>query len=341
MVIGQLINALKSGNYDLDKVSVVMSQTGGMCRATNYIAMLRMGLHLAGYGNVPVLSISTQGLEKHPGFKLGLKELIGAIRALVIGDVLQDVLLRTRPYEKVPGSANALYKEWDLKVRSWLSGKTRGSFKGMIREIVKDFDALELQDIPRKKRVGVVGEILVKFHPDANNHVIDVIEAEGCEAVMPGIFPFMTNKLFVAKWNWRNIKRGSRKGVIGKAFAGWFVGHICRPVNKAYSTTEKFDAWSSMKEIVSYAQTVTSIGVQAGEGWLLAGEVVELIHRGAPNIVCANPFACLPNHVTGRGIFQEIRRQHPNVNIVSVDYDPGVSEVNQLNRIKLMISASE
>jgi predicted nucleotide-binding protein (sugar kinase/HSP70/actin superfamily) len=341
MVIGQLINALKSGEYDLDKTSVIMSQTGGMCRATNYISMLRMGLKMAGFGNIPVLSISTSGLEKHPGFKLGASQLIWALRALVLGDVLQDVVLRTRPYEKRAGEVNALYEQWNAKIRAWIAGDARGSFKKMVRGIVDDFTAVELRDEPRKKRVGVVGEILVKFHPDANNNVIDVIEEQGCEAVMPGIFPFMTNKLYIAKWNWDNIKRGSRKAVVGKKLAGIFAEIFTRPVKKAYQKSGRFDLWPPMQQVVEYAQTVTSIGVQAGEGWLLAGEIVELIHRGAPNIVCANPFACLPNHVTGRGIFQEIRRQHPQANIVSVDYDPGASKVNQLNRIKLMISAAK
>ncbi len=341
MVIGQLINALQSGEYDLGKTSVVMSQTGGMCRATNYISMLRMGLKMAGFGDIAVLSISTSGLEKHPGFKLGVSQLIWAFRALVLGDVLQDVVLRTRPYEKHVGEVNALYEKWNNKIRHWIDGSTRGSYKKMVHEIVADFSALELRDIPRKKRVGVVGEIFVKFHPDANNSVIDVIEEQGCEAVMPGIFPFMTNKLYIAKWNWSNIRRGSRRAIVGKKLAGIIAELFNRPVNKAYAKSRRFDFWPRMQQVVDYASTVTSIGVQAGEGWLLAGEIVELIHRGAPNIVCANPFACLPNHVTGRGIFQEIRRQHPSANIVSVDYDSGASKVNQLNRIKLMISAAQ
>ncbi|MDR1447983.1 MAG: acyl-CoA dehydratase activase-related protein [Candidatus Ancillula sp.] len=340
MVIGQLINALQSGKYDLGRTSVIMSQTGGMCRATNYISMLRMGLKMAGFGDIAVLSISTSGLEKHPGFKLGISQLIWAMRALVLGDVLQDVVLRTRPYEKQLGEVDELYEKWNNRICSWIEGSSRGNYKKMVNEIVDDFTKLELQDIPRKKRVGVVGEILVKFHPDANNNVIDVIEEQGCEAVLPGIFAFMTNKLYIAKWNWDNIKRGSRRAVVGKKLAGILAETFTKPVNKAYRKSGRFDLWPRMQEVVDYASTVTSIGVQAGEGWLLAGEIVELIHRGVPNIVCANPFACLPNHVTGRGIFQEIRRQYSNANIVSVDYDPGASKVNQLNRIKLMISAA-
>jgi predicted CoA-substrate-specific enzyme activase len=356
IVIGQLINALQSGKYDLEKTAVILSQTGGMCRATNYIAMLRMGLAAAGLGHIPVISISTQGLEKNPGFELGTFDMLWAVRALILGDVLSDCLLRTRPYEATPDAANLLFRTWTDRLRAWIEGtKTiestdvpglkgqkvgKMSFKKAVKEIVRDFDALPLRTTERKPRVGVVGEILVKYHPDSNNHVIDVIEKEGCEAVLPGIINFMTNKLYIDKWNYANLARGTKKGLIGKKLARWFVGKFVSPVDKAYrSTNGKFTPWADMREIVRYARTVTSTGVQAGEGWLLAGEIVELIKTGTPNIIVANPFACLPNHVTGRGVFQEIRRQHPYANIVSIDYDPGASEVNQLNRIKLMISA--
>jgi predicted CoA-substrate-specific enzyme activase len=342
MVIGQLIRALKSGDYDVNKTAVMLSQTGGMCRATNYIAMLRMGLASAGLGHIPVVSISTQGLEKNPGFKLGSMQLLWAVRVLIIGDVLSDCLLRTRPYEAQKGAANALYEKWSAYIKAWAKGQKRSSYKKIVKSIVRDFDALDFRDTSRKPRVGVVGEILVKYHPDANNHVIDVIEHEGCEAVLPGIINFMTNKLYIDKWNFKNIGRGSKKGLVGKRFARFVVGRYLAPVNSAFKATGgKFAPWADMREIVRLASQVTSPGVQAGEGWLLAGEVVELVKTGTPNIVVANPFACLPNHVTGRGIFQEIRRQHPEANIVSIDYDPGASQVNQLNRIKLMISAAQ
>jgi predicted nucleotide-binding protein (sugar kinase/HSP70/actin superfamily) len=377
MVIGQIINALKAGEYDLDKVAVVMSQTGGMCRASNYIGMLRMGMRAAGYGNIPVISLSTQGLEKHPGFKIGPKALLWVVRALVLGDLMQDVLYRVRPYEHKEGSANEMYHKWDKIICSWIAGdkyagfggtdplsvagskikRRKWNYKRIINAVVQDFNSLKLRDIDRKPRVGIVGEILVKFHPDANNHLIDVIEREGAEAVMPGIFGFMTNKLYIADWNYRNINRGTYISSRLKTLLGSLADRFLNPVRKAYAATTlppgkrstggqlvgepKFTPWVNMNKVVKYASTVTSIGVQAGEGWLLAGEIVELIHQGAPNIVCANPFACLPNHVTGRGIFSEIRRQFPHSNIVSIDYDPGASEVNQLNRIKLMLSAAK
>lgn len=356
IVIGQLINAIQtgieSGKYEKNKIAVIISQTGGMCRATNYIGMLRMGLQSAGLENVPVISISTQGLERNPGFKLGNKELIWAIRLLLLGDVISHCLLRTRPYELVYGSANNLQEKWSSRIKAWVEKDSKtmqeydsyniGSltYKKAVKEIIKDFAKLELKDKPRLPRVGVVGEILVKYHPDANNNLIKVIEDEGCEAVLPGIINFMTNKLFIDKWNFQNISKGSIKSLIGKKFARWFVGRYVNPVNTELGKhSDRFDQWADMREIVKYASQVTSPGVQAGEGWLLSGEIVELIKTGTPNIVVANPFACLPNHVTGRGIFAEIRRQHPDANIVSIDYDPGASEVNQLNRIKLMISA--
>ncbi|MDR0950548.1 MAG: 2-hydroxyacyl-CoA dehydratase, partial [Candidatus Ancillula sp.] len=347
IVIGQLVNAFESGKYDPAHTSVIISQTGGMCRATNYASLLRLALANAGYGDVIVFTISTQGLEKHSGFKLGPSALIWAIRALFLGDLLQELILRTRPYEQEKGAVDAVYWKWNSILCEWIGGKRRGSYKKFVKQIVKDFDSIPLKNVPRKPRVGVVGEILVKYHPDANNHVLDVIEAEGCEAVLPGMIEFMTNKLYIAHWNWNNIARGSKAGTIFKPLATKVVDMYRRPIIAAYSKSskyqgsQKFKALGDMDETIRSARTVTSIGVQAGEGWLLTGEIIELIKHGTPNVVCANPFACLPNHVTGRGMFQEIRRQHPEANIVSIDYDPGASEVNQLNRIKLMITTAK
>jgi predicted nucleotide-binding protein (sugar kinase/HSP70/actin superfamily) len=204
---------------------------------------------------------------------------------------------------------------------------------------VRDFDKLPLRDIDRKPRVGIVGEILVKFHPDANNHVVDVVEAEGCEAVLPGMLQFFLMPLYSAQFQYDVMGIGKTSHHV-KNFATWLIEKYQAPVAAALKKTGKFDVPPKMKDLAAKADGIISIGTRAGEGWLLTAEMVELIEIGAPNIVCAQPFACLPNHVVGKGMFAELRRRHPEANVVSVDYDPGASETNQLNRIKLMVATA-
>ncbi|WEV72775.1 acyl-CoA dehydratase activase-related protein [Bifidobacterium sp. ESL0790] len=352
MVVGQLVDSIIKGKYDPDKVCLAITQTGGMCRATNYYGLIRKALVDAGYPQVPVIALSTQGIEDNPGFTATPTLLWRAVKALVIGDLLMKCHYRVRPYEKVKGSANQLYEMWDKIVRETIEhhghsatakakiGKGYLPYQTLLKEIVKSFDALPLRNIPRKPRVGVVGEILVKYHPDANNHLVDQIEKQGCEAVVPGIMEFMTTRPYITDWNEHNTGMGGNK----KAYAvmRWGLDRILNPVRRAIDLSHgKFSQDTPMPELVKLASTVTSIGVQAGEGWLLTGEILELIKSGCPNVVCAQPFACLPNHVTGRGMFGKIRRLHPEANIVSIDYDPGASAANQLNRIKLMIAAAK
>ena len=352
MVIGQLIDAILEGKYDPDKVALAITQTGGMCRATNYFGLIRKALVDAGYPQIPVIAISTQGLEDNPGFQPTPQLLHRAIKALVIGDLLMKCLYRVRPYEATPGSADALYRQWDTIVRETIehhgrsatAAKTIGKgflpYPTLVKEIVKSFDALPLQNIPRKVRVGVVGEILVKYHPDANNHVVDVIESQDCEAVVPGIMEFMTTRPYISDWNEHYLGKGGNK--FAYAAMRWGLDRYLNPVRAAIDLAGgKFQQDEPMPELVKKAAEVTSVGVQAGEGWLLTAEILELIEQGCPNVICAQPFACLPNHVTGRGMFGKIRRLYPQANIVSIDYDPGASEANQLNRIKLMISAAK
>ncbi|WP_308748257.1 acyl-CoA dehydratase activase-related protein [uncultured Bifidobacterium sp.] len=352
MVIGQLVDAILEGKYDPDHTALAITQTGGMCRATNYFGLIRKALVDAGYPQIPVIAISTQGIEDNPGFKATPALLHRAIKALIIGDLLMKCLYRVRPYEVTPGSANKLYHTWDTIVRETLEhhghSKTARKFIGkgylpyptLVKEIVKSFDALPLKDEPRKVRVGVVGEILVKYQPDANNHVVDVIESQDCEAVVPGIMEFMTTRPYISDWNEHYLGMGGNK--LGYALMRKGLDLYNAPVHEAISLAHgKFSQDLPMPELVKKAGEVTSVGVQAGEGWLLTAEILELIESGCPNVVCAQPFACLPNHVTGRGMFGKIRRLHPEANIVSIDYDPGASEANQLNRIKLMISAAK
>ena len=354
MVIGQLIDAILEGKYDPDKVCLAITQTGGMCRATNYFGLIRKALIDAGYPQIPVIAISTQGLEDNPGFKVTPALLHRTVKALILGDLLMKCLYRVRPYEVEKGAANRLYEQWDVIVREALEhhgfSKTAAKtpwlkrrylpYPVLAREIVKSFDALPLKDVPRKVRVGVVGEILVKYQPDANNHVVDVIESQDCEAVVPGIMEFMTTRPYITDWNERNLGMGGNKTLY--ALMRKSLDLYNAPIKAALATSNgKFKQDEPMPELVKKAAEVTSIGVQAGEGWLLTAEILELIEQGCPNVICAQPFACLPNHVTGRGMFGKIRRLHQEANIVSIDYDPGASEANQLNRIKLMIAAAK
>lgn len=354
MVIGQLIDAILEGKYDPDKVCLAITQTGGMCRATNYFGLIRKALIDAGYPQIPVIAISTQGLEDNPGFKVTPALLHRTVKALILGDLLMKCLYRVRPYEVEKGAVNRLYEQWDVIVREALEhhgfSKTAAKtpwlkrrylpYPVLAREIVKSFDALPLKDVPRKVRVGVVGEILVKYQPDANNHVVDVIESQDCEAVVPGIMEFMTTRPYITDWNEKYLGTGGNKTLY--ALMRWSLDRYNAPIKAAIATSHgKFKQDDPMPELVEKAAEVTSIGVQAGEGWLLTAEILELIEQGCPNVICAQPFACLPNHVTGRGMFGKIRRLHPEANIVSIDYDPGASEANQLNRIKLMIAAAK
>ncbi|MCL2802826.1 MAG: acyl-CoA dehydratase activase-related protein [Micrococcales bacterium] len=339
MVVGQLVNAFKQGRYDPDNTSVLITQTGGMCRATNYTGLLRKALLEAGYTQVPVIALSTQGLESNPGFKLTLPLAHRAIKAIVLGDLLQTLVLRTRPYEATTGAAMALYWQWDATARRHLMAGV-GTFRALVEDAVHAFDSLELRGEPRKPRVGIVGEILVKFHPYANNDVVDVVESEACEAVLPGLMEFVLNGMYAAEWNYANL------GVGGKSqyFKRWlrrFLERYRTPVRHALERAElDFAGPGDMPTMVREAQTVASLGNQAGEGWLLTAEVLELIESGVRSVICAQPFACLPNHVTGKGMFREIMRRHPEVGIAAIDYDPGASQVNQLNRIKLLLASS-
>jgi predicted CoA-substrate-specific enzyme activase len=338
IVVGQIINALKSGKYDIDNTSVLITQTGGGCRATNYIGFLRKALSEAGMKQIPVISLNALGMENQPGFKFSLKLLDLAFKGLVYGDLLMRVLYRVRPYEKIPGSANELYRKWaDICIKAINENKKR-SFKRNIKAIIRDFDELELNDIVKPK-VGLVGEILVKFHPDANNSVVDVVEKEGAEAVMPDLIDFLLYCAYGPNFRFKNMS-GTRKSLIvnNAAISGieWYRRHM----KKYLRRSKRFEAPHSIYHLADSASEILSLGNQTGEGWFLTAEMIELIKSGAGNIICMQPFACLPNHVTGKGMIKELRRRYPETNIVAVDYDPGASEVNQLNRIKLMMSVA-
>ena len=331
------MQALLSGKYDLDKVALIITQTGGGCRATNYIGFIRRALEKAGMGHIPVISMSA-GIEKNPGFNINWDMAKRALQALVYGDVFMRVLYKTRPYELIPGSANALHEKWLEIVKNSVVTAKHSEFKKNVRGIIEDFDRLPLKDI-KKPRVGIVGEILVKFLPLANNYLVELLEAEGAEAVCPDLIDFFMYSLYNA--NFKSEYLGTKKSSARlNNMAIWFIEKYRKVANDALTASERFSPTVPIKTLAEYASPIVSCGNQTGEGWFLTGEMVELIHSGVPNIVCAQPFGCLPNHVVGKGVIKNLRHQYPDTNIVAVDYDPGASEVNQLNRIKLMLSTA-
>ncbi len=338
IVIGQLIEALKSGKYDLNNTSVLISQTGGGCRATNYIGFLRKAILDAGFKNIPVISLNATGIEKNPGFKYSIGLLNKSMMGLIYGDLFMNVLYRVRPYEKIKGSSNKLYDKWvDICLKSLKYARIK-TFKENIKNIVKEFDELEITN-EVKPKVGLVGEILVKFHPTANNKVVDLVEAEGAEAVMPGLTDFLLYSAFNSDFKYKYLS-GTKRAQIFAKLAINIIEYYRGYLRKTLEKSQRFISPKTIEEIAKGASQVVSLGHSTGEGWFLTGEMVELIESGAKNIICMQPFACLPNHVTGKGMIKELKRLYPGTNIVAIDYDPGASEVNQLNRIKLMISTA-
>ena len=338
IVIGSLISAIKSGKYDPNKTAVIISQTGGGCRATNYIALLRKALKDAGYEQIPVISLSAQGFEKNPGFKLSPALVRKMLLAICYGDLLMKCVYRTRPYEKVKGSSNELHKKWEKKCKNTLVNGGFSDFKRDVKNIVEDFDNLELQDI-KKPKVGLVGEILVKFHPLANNNVVDIVESEGAEAIMPGLLDFFLYCSYDADFKYKCLSGSKIKQILG-GLSIKLIEHYRKPMVEALKDSKRFKSPSTINYLADKASEILSIGNQTGEGWFLTAEMIELIEEGANNIICMQPFACLPNHVTGKGMIKALKEKYKEANIVAVDYDPGSSEVNQLNRIKLMLSVA-
>ena len=352
LVTGQIMEAIESGKYDLSRTACLISQTGGGCRATNYIALIRKALKDAGHPEIPVISVSVaSGLdEDNPGFTLMRGSLlIKVIQALLYGDLIMQLLYRTRPYETVPGTADALYEELMAEGRELMRGKVSNkAFYRLCQRTVDAYEALPLENDRSKPRVGVVGEILVKFHPTANNEVVRVIEGEGCEANVPGLVDFflfgMTNAINMKdELGTKATSRLTHRAGIAliEQFRKPINKMLARkPINKMLAASTRLEPYPDIYKLGAKAEEVFSLCNTMGEGWLLTAEMVELIETGTPNIVCASPFACLPNHVVGKSVIKRLRQMHPESNIVAVDYDPGASEVNQLNRIKLMISVA-
>ncbi len=339
--IGQIMEAVLSGRYDTNRLAVIMSQTGGCCRASNYVGFIRRALEKAGLPHIPVVSLNFNGMEKSEGFRLPKRLLFDAAKAVVYGDLFMRCLYRVRPYELIKGSANELHKKWrDICIESIVNHKSGYKYKQLCYEIVKAFDELPINENVKKPRVGIVGEILVKYMPLANNHIVELLEKEGAEAVVPDLLDFLNYSVYNIDYR--------HKFLGGKFFTAFVANSIVKVVRRlrqpaidALEASKRFEAPMKIEEVGELAKPFLSLGNQYGEGWFLTGEMCELVLSGVPNIVCIQPFGCLPNHVVGKGVIKALKKAYPQANIAPVDYDPGASEVNQLNRIKLMLTTAK
>ena len=339
LVIGQLIEAVNSGQYDTNKIALMISQTGGGCRASNYIHLLRRALQKAGLSHIPVVSINLSGLEKNPGFRLNLKLIRRMVPGMIYGDLLLHLRNQCRPYEITPGETDALIAKWtDQLVDHFVKGRglRKREMGTLMAEICADFAQISLTG-ERKVRVGIVGEIYVKFAPLGNNNLEDFLLSEGCEPVVPGLTDFLLFKI---------DNRVEDVGLYGGSFLKLRLATVFRRYIEglqqcmidAVKTQPKFHVMAPFSELKASVKGYLGYGNKMGEGWLLTAEMIELIHAGVPNIVCTQPFGCLPNHIVGKGMIRRLKDDFPASNIVAIDYDPGATKINQENRIKLMLA---
>ena len=337
LVIGQMLRALTSGKYDLNKTSIALFQSCGACRATNYIALMRRALRDAGLGSIPVFSLYG---EKSDGFSLSWHLLKDMVKGLLYGDLLMQLLHRVRPYEQEKGAADALYKLMSQLCKDSLAGLTGLSFEQTIKRVTAAFDVLPLRDNVRKPKVGIVGEILVKYHPVANNNIVSYLEAEGAEVILPNMMDFFLYAAYDEQVK-RRLLDGTLGNVIKSKLFMKFLDYYRKPLNIALQKSKRFSAYEPLSALIALAEKHLSTGNMAGEGWLLTAEMAKLLRSGIDNIVCLQPFACLPNHVTGKGMIRELLRTDPQANIIALDCDADASQVNQMNRIKLMLEIAK
>ncbi len=341
LTTGQMIEALESGKYDLNRTALIMSQTGGGCRATNYIGFIRKALKDAGFENIPVISFNVVGMEKMPGFKITMPLVERLLKMVVYADLLQKMLTKNRAYEVNKGETQKLFDEWMEKCKKLLEKSTLKEFKQSIYDIVEDFEKIELDTSIEKPKVGIVGEVLIKYHPFGNNFVAEKLEEEGAEVILPDFMGFIkfiaTHKITFNQL----IKTDKVKAKLFKA-AIKLIDLLEKDARIALSNSKKgYLLPCNIFELETKVKDVLSIGNQTGEGWFLTAEMIEYIEHGIPNIVCVQPFACLPNHVVGKGVIKTIRSKFPEANISPIDYDPGASEANQTNRIKLLMTVAK
>ncbi len=338
IVIGQLIHALKSGDYDLDNTSVIITQTGGGCRATNYIGLIRKGLRDAGLEKISIISFNTSGLEKEQAFKITLSLANKALQAAIYGDLLMKLLYATRPYEVKKGEAEEVYAKWEEKCYQAVKKGNFKEFKNNIHNIVKDFKKIKVELVPKPK-VGIVGEILVKYHFFANDNLVEKLEKEGAEVTAPDLMGFVKYCAYNATVKEKILKKGSLASFFNRRALD-LMNIYERQVRKELAGT-RFRMPTDIYELAENVKPVLSTGNQTGEGWFLTGEMIELMKDDIKNIVCVQPFACLPNHIVGKAVIKQIRKLYPDSNITAIDYDPGASHTNQINRIKLMLTVAK
>ena len=340
LVIGQFIDALQSGKYDVNKTAVMMTQTGGGCRASNYITLIRKALARAGLSQVPVISLNVSGLEKNPGFKLTLGFGKRILYSVYYGDLLMSLVNQCRPYEALQGSTQAMADKWvGYLVKELNSGRSL-NYKTVQKNyinILKDFELNLPRTKEKKVRVGIVGEIYVKFSPLANNDLERFLVAEGAETVMAGLLDFLMYTVNTAVVDYHLYGMNKMRARIMR-FAYNFLHKKQLDFIRMYRENSNFIPPTDFEKTRGAIAGYISEGVQMGEGWLLTAEMLELIESGVKNVVCAQPFGCLPNHIVGKGMMKIIREKHPGVNLVSIDYDPGASRINQENRLKLMLA---
>ena len=341
LVIGQMLTALKSGKYDLDKTALMITQTGGGCRASNYIHLLRKGLRRSGLEQIPVVSVNLSGLERNPGFKMTLKLIRQLIVSAMYGDLLMLLRNQVRPYEKSEGEADRLTGQWIRRLSDQFekgSGLKQKMMRARFEEIVRDFAMIPVN--PEKKiRVGVVGEIYIKYAPLGNNNLEEFLLSEKAEPVVPGLMDFILFKIDNRIEDYKLY--GGKRPV--RFFAGKLMRYVlhCQEIMiRAVETEPRFSCPQGYLHLKELVKGYIGYGAKMGEGWLLTAEMLELIADGVENIVCAQPFGCLPNHVVGKGMIRSIKTKHPDANIVAIDYDPGATKVNQENRIKLMMAVA-
>lgn len=338
LLIGQIVHALKSGKYDLNNTSVIISQTGGGCRATNYMSFLKLGLKQAGYENIPLISLNVVGLGEQPGFKISVSFANRLIMSLLYGDLFMKLLYGTRPYEIEKGSAYALYEKWNEIAKENVRNGSKREYNKNIKSIIRSFDQVTVIDM-KKPKVAIVGEILAKYHPMANSGIIKALEEGGAEVVLPDLMDFFLYSLYNAEFKYKHLG-GTRLKKRLSELARTYLDYYRKTINEELKNSRRFAPPATIDVLARKASDILSLGNQTGEGWLITAEMIECIENGIPNILCVQPLACLPNHITGRGMFKPIKDKYPLANIMPIDYDPGISQVNQLNRVKLMLSVA-
>ncbi len=341
LVIGQLIDALNSGKYNPDKTALLITQSGGGCRASNYIHLLRKALKKAGYPQVPVISLNLSGLEKNSGFKIRISMALKMLSSVIYGDLIMLLKNQVEPYEKNKGDAQRLTQKWidDLSAQMQ-KGKGYSFFeiKKTLPEITKTFAQIPVEKV-KKTKVGVVGEIYVKYSPLANNHLEEFLFGQDCEVMVPGLLGFIN---FKVDNRLEDIKLygGNPFKKIAMRFAMWYLSKIEKNLLAAAVAYGDFNVPAPYAHIKEMCTKIIGPGCKMGEGWLLTAEMMELIESGYGNIVCAQPFGCLPNHIVGKGMIRKLKEMYPQSNIVPIDYDPGATKVNQENRIRLMLAVA-